>query len=199
MSKLIVIEGPDGVGKATQTSMLVDYINNVLGLKAVRVEVPIDDALTYPVIYWMLRNGLAKKFPKSFQWLQVLNRRIFQSTKLVSLEHDYDYDYVVFDRWHTSTAVYGAAEGLSGEFLSRVGRLLRLPDFTIVLVGKSHRPVAEDVYESDDDLQVRVRRLYEAWSGANPRVSCVVDASPPRADVAATIRSVLRERRMIPS
>jgi thymidylate kinase len=196
MSKLIVVEGPDRVGKATQSEMLCDYINNVLKKKACLVEVPIHDNLTYGPIYWMLRTGLAKKLPKTFQWIQCLNRWIFQSFNLVSLEHQFD--YIVFDRWSTSTSVYGMAEGLSKEYVNSMYRRLRSPDVVVVLNGKSHRHEAEDVYEKDTNLQKKVRVLYEDWVIDNSKISCTVSCEGTKESVSRDIVSCLTNMGVLP-
>lgn len=171
MSKIIAIEGPDKCGKFTQTNLLQKYIAST-GLSAVVVEVPIRSAITYRVIYWMLRNGLAEKLPKTFQWLQYLNRLIFQTFILPRLEKKND--YVIFDRWSLSTVVYGVAEGVSKEFCEKLYRGLRRPDFTIILLNKSYQHEAEDVYEADLNLQKNVRRLYADWAAKNIADSYVV-------------------------
>jgi thymidylate kinase len=196
MSRIIVIEGPDRVGKATQSRILCDYINETLKKKACIVEVPIHDNFTYRVIYWMLGNGTAKKFPKTFQWLQVLNRWIFQSFSLVKLEHEYD--YVVFDRWSPSTSVYGAAEGLEKSTLDKMYRLLRSPDFTLVLLGKSHAHEAEDVYERDTSLQQKVRELYGDWAASQTNAH-IIDCERPKEKVAQEIKTILTITRCIPA
>jgi thymidylate kinase len=161
--------------------MLCDYIRVVLDKKVKLVEVPIHDNMTYRLIYWMLGSGLAKKFPKIFQWLQVLNRWIFQTTSLVSLEHEYD--YIVFDRWSLSTISYGVAEGLGREFLDRLYRLQRRPDFTVVLLGSSHEHVAEDVYERDSQLQEKTRSVYSEWCRENSKESCNVNCNGTKKEV----------------
>lgn len=193
--KVIAFEGPDRVGKATQCKLLCEYINNALKKKAVVVEVPVHDVFTYSLIYWMLRNGLAKKFPKVFQWLQILNRWIFQKVKLSSLKKKYD--YVIFDRWSLSTIVYGTAEGLVKEDVEEACRLLTSPDYTIVLLGKSHAHEAEDVYERDENLQRKVREIYATWVKENPNVSSVVGCEMPALCVAAEVQSILRHARML--
>jgi thymidylate kinase len=189
MSKLIVFEGADRVGKATQSEMFCDYINNILKKKACLVEVPIHDNLTYRPIYWMLKSGLAKKLPKTFQWLQCLNRWIFQTFKLVKLEHQFD--YIVFDRWSPSTSVYGRAEGLSRDYVESMYRRLRVPDAVVVLSGKSHRHEAEDVYERDSGLQRRVRVLYEDWVIENSSIACVVSCEGTKESVSREVVSCL--------
>lgn len=197
MSKIIAIEGPDRVGKATQSRMLCDHITKELNKKATVVEVPVHDNVTHRLIYWMLGNGLARKFPKTFQWLQVVNRWIFQTTKLVELEHDYD--YIIFDRWSCSTEVYGAAEGILQGTLRKMARILRSPDFTIILLGNSHAHKAEDFYEADSALQQRVSDFYAEWANEHPGRAHVVDCEKTIDKVSSEVITVLRTLRHIPA
>lgn len=188
MAKLIAICGPDRVGKATQTHLLVDFLNQS-GFKACCIEVPVRGNITYPVIYWMLRNGLAKKLPKVFQWLQYFNRQIFQWTKLSRLRRQYD--FIVFDRWSLSTIVYGAAEGVSEEFTIPLMKRLVKPDLTLVLLGPAHDHSPEDVYEKDFQLQQTVRVLYKEWC-LNNDDAIEIDASKDRAGVHTDIIAQLK-------
>lgn len=174
MSKIIVIEGPDRVGKATQSKMLCEKLVDA-GFKATVIEVPIKSNPVYHFIYWMLRNGIAKKFPKFFQWNQYFNRQIFQWFHLPRLEQDYD--YIIMDRWSLSTVVYGSATGVSEKFTSKLFRRLRQPYFTFILLGNSHSHEHEDVYESDDNLQSRVREKYRHWAELNTYSCAVVNCN----------------------
>ena len=194
MSKIIVIEGPDRVGKQTQTHKLKETFL-VRGMLATVVEVPIRSAITYPVIYWMLRNGLAKKFPKIFQWFQYLNRRVFQEYTLPRLEDRYD--VIIMDRWSLSTVVYGAAEGVPREFTLKLARKLREPDFTIILHGDSFSHEAEDSYEADFELQKRVREEYLSWARENPETTKLVDCRATRKIVSKKIKDALREKNIL--
>jgi hypothetical protein len=74
---LIAVEGADRVGKCTQSTSIVKMFND-MHRRARRIEIPFNDRLTYKVIYWMLRNGLAKKTPNLFQFVQFLNKFLFQ-------------------------------------------------------------------------------------------------------------------------
>lgn len=188
MSKIIVVEGPDRVGKFTQTHLLQDYLVSI-GKKAVVVEVPIKDKFTYELIYWMLRNGSAKTFPKIFQLLQFMNRWIFQKITLPSLEKTND--YVIFDRWSLSTSVYGLAEGLSRKFVDSLYERLVKPDFTFVLLGPAHEHEAEDVYEKDKSLQSKVRNLYSNLSKSLNEKSHIIDCSRSKEDILSEELAVL--------
>lgn len=195
MSKIIVVEGPDRVGKQTQTRLLQEYITRT-GLGAVVVEVPIRSAVTYRVIYWMLQNGLAKKFPKIFQWFQFLNRKIFQMFALSALERYYD--YIIMDRWSLSTVVYGAAEGVSKEYTLELAKRLREPDYTIILHGKSHSHEAEDSYESDSELQQKVRIEYARWAFENPARASLVNCNNDKKIIARQIQEALQLNKILP-
>lgn len=177
MSKVIVVEGPDRVGKATQVELLKKTLSGK-NKSVSTIEVPLKSNLIYYVIYWMLSNGMAKRFPRLFQWFQYFNRQIFQWTILPKLEKSFD--YIIMDRWSLSTVVYGTATGVSKEFTEKLTDRLRKPDFTIILLGPSHKHEAEDVYESDVDLQKRVRDLYRDWSMSNSQASSIFDCSAPR-------------------
>ena len=194
MSKFIVIEGPDRVGKATQAEMLKQWlIKN--DRSAIVFEVPIHDGLTYDVIYWMLGNGLAKKMPKLFQGLQCLNRWIFQTFDLISLEHRYD--YIIFDRWSPSTTVYGVAEGLKRDDADKLYSLLRKPDYTFVLLGESHNHEAEDVYEADSELQKKVRKGYAEWAAEKPTERKVLECVRPRDEITKDIVRTLKNAGLV--
>lgn len=194
MSKIIVIEGPDRVGKATQVDLLRKKIldrNKCVST----VEVPLRSNLIYHVIYWMLGNGLAKNFPKVFQWFQYFNRQIFQWTILPKLE--LTCDYIIMDRWSLSTVIYGAATGVPEDFTRKLYERLRKPDHTFVLSGPAHKHTAEDVYESDALLQDRVRSLYVSWALKNPDVSFFIDCSKTRDEISLEIVNRLVETNLL--
>ena len=190
MSKIIVIEGPDRVGKATQTLLLKEHLLRK-GYTVSTVEVPLKSNFIYHVIYWMLGNGLAKKLPKLFQWCQYFNRQIFQWTILPRLEEHAD--YILMDRWSLSTVVYGAATGVPEDFTMKLYDRLRDPDFTVILLGPAHKHEAEDSYESDNELQRAVRRLYEEWAFARPGKTTVIDCTQGRSEISDKIVASLKE------
>lgn len=194
--RIIVMEGPDRVGKATQSNLLCEYLWQC-GKRAKVVEVPIHDNLTYDAIYWMLEKGHAKKYPRLFQFTQFLNRWMFQTKFLTSLEHEYD--YLIFDRWSLSTTVYGKATGIDDEFVNYLYKKLRKPDYTLVLLGKPHAHEAEDDYEKDNSLQEKVRELYADWVNKHPKEAHVVASDRPKESVFTEIIVVLKTTRNIPS
>lgn len=195
MSKIVAIEGPDRVGKQTQTRALKDYVEK-LGLRAMIVEVPIRSAITYRIIYWMLHNGLAKKLPKTFQWLQFWNRKIFQLFTLRGLEKFND--VIILDRWSLSTIVYGGAEGVPEKFAIGLSNRLRQPDHTIILHGDSFMKQAEDAYEADTELQKKVRQGYVEWAARNKETCTLIDSNQDREQVSKRIQVALEIKGILP-
>jgi len=157
-AKIIAIEGPDRTGKATQAGLLRDYLLSQ-GHKVAHFEVPFNDGVTHRAIYAMLRNGLAKKYPKVFQTVQYLNKRVFQEMHLNHLREKMD--YIILDRWSLSGLVYGEAEGVPRWYSDLLFNQLVKPDVTIVLANASHAVEGRDVYEKDTVLQAKVRALYQ--------------------------------------
>ncbi len=194
MSKIIVIEGPDRCGKATQAKLLRENLAS-FGMMSTIVEVPIHSALTYRIIYWMLQNGLAKKFPKMFQVFQFLNRKIFQILSMPGLERQYD--VIIFDRWSLSTVVYGGASGVSQNFTMTLSKYLRQPDHTFILLGQSFPHEAEDVYEADKNLQEDVRIRYSLWAANNPDSTTMINCQQNKKKIAKQIREVLSSKKII--
>lgn len=195
MSKIIVIEGPDRCGKATQSKLLQEYITRA-GFGAIVVEVPIRSAVTYRIVYWMLKNGLAKRFPKVFQCLQFLNRKIFQIFTLPGLERMYD--FIVMDRWSLSTIVYGGAGGVSEEFTVSLAKRLREPDYTFVLSGESYLHEAEDSYEADLDLQDKVRLGYSMWALNNQKICTMINCRHDKMHISRRMQDVLHLKAILP-
>jgi thymidylate kinase len=157
-TQLIVIDGPDRVGKETQSKMLTEHLR-ARGYKVALIEVPYHDGLTYNVIYWMLRNGLAKQWKNTFQAVHFLNKWVFQTFALKRLE--WDYDFVIMDRWQLSSEVYGEATGIDQHANDFLGQFLTRVDVTFVLLGPAWAKEGRDVYEKDKKLQDEVRRLYK--------------------------------------
>lgn len=194
MSKIVVFEGADRCGKATQSELLKQHIKK-LGMAVAIVEVPIRSAVTYKIIYWMLQNGLAKKFPYIFQLFQFANRKFFEWTKLPRLEADND--VIILDRWSLSTVVYGGAEGVSRKFTVGLSKLLKQPDHTFILLGKAFPHDAEDVYEADASLQEKVREGYAIWAMNNNSICTLMDCRQEKKMLSKKIQAVLVKKNII--
>lgn len=164
MAKIIVVEGADQLGKETQSRMLVAWLMSQ-GYKATRVEVPVRDHFTYPLIYKMLKNGWANSYPNLFQAIQHANRLAFQTFTLPKLEREND--YVVFDRWTLSSIIYGDLTYADAEKTRERISKLRRADLTIVIHGKSFGKRGDDAYEADEVFQRIVNNRYVDWADAH--------------------------------
>ena len=170
-AKLIVVEGPDSCGNCTQTKLLEEHFK-LQGKKALRIQVPIMDGITYTMIYGALKSGFAGKYPNLFQVLNALNRVIFQWTLLPLLK--LFYDYIIFDRWSLSMVVYGDASGADPTLTRKLYSWVTKSDFTIVINGPSHARFVRDTYEKDTNLQSLVRVGYADWYKKNPQNAALV-------------------------
>jgi len=129
---VIVIDGPDKVGKKTQTELLAKNLVEK-GKSVFLLEVPVRSFL-HKKIYEMLDNGQAVSHPEMFQTFQFANRKIWQDSQLDHvLSH---HDVVIFDRWNVSSWVYGRASGLSDDFLQVCGSDIIQPDFHYIFDGE---------------------------------------------------------------
>lgn len=162
--KFLVFEGPDKAGKSTQSKLAVEALQRA-DARVVHVKAPCKEApRTYRLIYWMLGNGWAKRVPNVFQFVQFLNKLLFQVLVLPKLSREND--IIVFDRWSLSAVIYGNATGVNPTFNMWLYRLLKKADLTIVFAEQSyHRStIQDDSYEKDGDLQSRVREAYKQWA-----------------------------------
>lgn len=160
MSKLVVFEGPDCVGKGTLSRALVADLT-AEGKNVIRVE-PTKES--HPrgrkLIYSMLDSGAAKRHPNLFQLVQFMNRLYFQLFKLPKLMRDHE--LVILDRWALSGYVYGRCEGINSILNNAMYWFAKRPDLVLVLSGRSYkRPsTTDDSYEKDTKLQDAVRTEY---------------------------------------
>ena len=189
LAKVVVIEGPDKVGKETQSNMLAHSLR-LQGDRVSLVEIPFNDHFTYTVIYKMLRSGSAKRWPNVFQFIQFLNKLIFQWTVLLVLR--FVCDIVVLDRWSLSSIVYGDATGVNKTFNRILFWLLLKPHVTCVLHGPSFvRKSVDDVYEKDTDLQIAVRTGYYDWVQEHPFDHDLIDNQGSHDDVHERVLDVV--------
>jgi len=198
MGKLVVFEGPDKVGKETQSKLLAQNLKKQ-GVNCIRVE-PSKEA--HPrlkkLIYSMLDTGAAKRHPNTFQFVQFLNKVYFQTFKLPKLQSVYD--VVILDRWALSGYVYGEAEGIKPWLNKWMFNRVKRADITLVLSGASYKrsTTTDDSYEKDNDLQTKVRIRYREV-GLNWPGHALVDNHDAIDDVQASIQACLERLNIIPS
>jgi thymidylate kinase len=167
MSIIVAVEGADRVGKATLTKNLKNDLNKH-DISTISLEVPVNDRITYPIIYWMLRNKSAKTLPNVFQFVQFLNKFFFQ---FLILFISIFYDVILLDRWKLSSDVYGKVFGASPAFTFILSLFLMNADKTFIVGDKTYsRNEEQDVYEKDTDLQKEVKKLYRKHSLRNNHI-----------------------------
>jgi thymidylate kinase len=108
------------------------------------------------------------------------------------------YDVIIMDRWSLSTVVYGAAEGVSEEFTTRLAKWLRVADYTFVLHGESYFHEAEDSYEADRDLQLKVRLGYSMWALNNQKVCTMINCRHDKMHISRKMQDVLHLKGILP-
>lgn len=179
-AKLIVFEGPDQVGKGTQSRLFEKSLRKS-GHRVVRVEVPIHSPITHKMIYWMLSNGTARQFPNSFQFVHFINKLMFQALKLPKLMAEND--VVILDRWTLSAVVYGDATGVHPDRNVLLYNTLKKPDATVVIVGPTRSRGADDAYEASHEIQDRVRHSYTMWADDHENDHVLVDFDDTPANI----------------
>jgi thymidylate kinase len=178
-SRILSIEGPDGLGKSTQASAIIEILRNN-GKRATIVKLPRYDYLTGKIILKMLKSGSALTWPNVFQVVQWLDKVIFQLFFLPKLLKEND--YLIFDRWHISMWAYGLAGGASERLTNIFVNSLVKPNQTFIFCGKSKRDIKQDSYESNVKYQKRVGMHYVLWACAHDD-AIVVDADQTKEQI----------------
>jgi len=175
---IIAIEGPDKVGKQTQSQLLEKRLRSLqittpdLPLVTMLYEIPSSSGICHKEIYEALDGGAdapAKRWPEVFQALQVANRIDVQKRLLSKVELSPARNFVaVFDRWHVSSFAYGWPLGLSDDMLAYFRSMVWTPDMTFLLEGNGFdRDGPRDAYEDDGSFQSEVRKGYKRWYDEN--------------------------------
>ena len=196
-TRIVSIEGPDGVGKTTQTQLLLKNLVHT-GKRAVALKLPMARMPTGRVIYSMLDSGSARRWPTVFQAIQLVDKLVPQLACLPFLLATQD--YVLLDRWSTSATVYGRATGVHDSFLQLGERLLVRPDAVVVLEGPNVRNMNmgdNDSYDRSAELQHRVRGEYAVWAEHNKDVAVTVDAVGTVDDVSCRIWNALVDKEVV--
>lgn len=197
--RIIVIEGPDKTGKATQSALLLANLamvtkSNGESLRVTKQEIAAQDGITYDKIYKMLKSGDASRFPATFQAFHTSNRLIWQAQQLPKLGSKYD--VIILDRWTISSWVYGSAAGVPEDEIECLCEDLIKPDLVFTFLGSAfktpERP--DDCYEADQPFQERVRELYGSWVCRNRDIALGVDANRFKEVIAEELLNHCRER-----
>lgn len=167
--KIIAIEGSDGVGKSTQSEILLKNLSDK-GYRVYFEHFPRYGSPIGQLIYEML-NG--KKEMPSFDAMQMLyaaDQTDFKN-KIKELEEE-GYDYLILDRYFLSTIVYYCTKMKDFSLVPTVRSWqanITMPDITIVLVSDTIITEKEsykelDVFEKDVDFTRNLNKGFKMIS-----------------------------------
>lgn len=189
---IITIEGIDAVGKHTQTLLLEAWLKKS-GQKTVTLSFP--DYSTQ--IGKEIRAFLSGKrdFPRQLQHMLFAANR-WEKAPIINRQRSMG-KTVIINRYSESNIVYGAANGLSIEWLMALEQGLPRSDAVVVLDAPalglaSRRQRMPDSYEKNLMLQERARELYRRLAqrfGWN-----IINATGDREVVHKSIVEVLEQR-----
>lgn len=160
--KIICFEGPDGLGKTTQTRELILSLRNK-GYSVRYFKLPTTDTFVGKLISKMLKSGFAKRNPNLFQLINSLDKLLFQFKRLT---FNKKVDFIILDRWHLSSVVYGISGGANQTIVNSFWKVLKEPDITFVFEGENFLNKREnlDSYEKDNLFQKEVLKNYKIYS-----------------------------------
>jgi len=189
---LIAIEGIDQAGKETVSRLLGATLTSA-GLRVERMEFP---DYTTPIGREIGRflKGAHRHTAEVRQLLYVANRWERKELLETWLEEGAT---ILLDRYTGSGLAYGAAQGLSMEWMESLEQGLPKPHLVILLditpeVSMARKQRSRDTYEEQEDLLVRARNAYielaerDHWA--------VVNAADGPHEVWSAMEQVLRER-----
>lgn len=185
---LIAFEGPDQLGKTTQSKYLYYRLNEKFS-NVRYLSFPNPHYMYGPTIGRMLlaqshEAHNAKANPIVFQAICSANKlhaqSVFSATKRKSI--------IVLDRWRTSSYVYGRASGLCLQRVDMMCEGLYEPDVEIAFSGAPFKKEDkdQDAYEKDREFQERVHDIYREYHTSSPS-TLLVNANSNRNEVASDI------------
>lgn len=207
MSYIIVLEGLDAAGKATQAKHLVEKLDSI-GRNAVLFSFPRYETEVGKAIKRLLtgdlavveksQNGDLTTYPAADDALILQSLMLADKSDAV---HEMDKAIengaiVVCDRWMPSALCFGEADGLDPVWLQRIQSYLPVGDLNLFIdvpeeEGLKRRPQMRDRYERDREKQKVIRANYETlWiAGADeePEGWAKIDGVGTEEEVAARI------------
>ncbi len=188
---MIGIEGIDGAGKQTQSSLLNSFFEKQ-GSPSKVMSFPDYSTRIGKEIKTFL-SGRQKYPPAVRHMLFAANRW----EKLEELTHELGNDgHLIVNRYTESNLVYGTANGLALDWVLNLEKGLPRPDLVIVLDASpstlQSRRSRKDLYEVDFELQRRAQKIYQELAQKFGWV--IIDASRKIEDVHASIIRIVSSR-----
>lgn len=162
---LIVIEGSDKAGKATQTQMLSDRLKKE-GFSVATIAFPDYSTKIGEEIRALLHGE--KDYPVEVRHMLLSANRWEKKEEIEKMLKEND--VVILNRYYQSNLAYGVASGLRLEWLQALDNGLPREDIVIVLdvtpeVSIKRMQSKGDVFEMNDDMMSKVPRLYRELAG----------------------------------
>ena len=191
--KFIVLEGLDGSGQSTQTSLLNDFlIQN--GKEVVLGKEPTKDSEAGRKIREVL-GGKDKMDAKKLQELFAQDRKEHLQNKIIpALEAG---KYVISDRYFFSSFAFGVSDDLDLEWLIQINNDFIMPDQTFILKASpkicmeriTKRGTKKELFETEEKLG-RVWQTYEKLPHRFESMF-VIDGEKTPQEVFSEIRKIL--------
>lgn len=157
---LIVIEGNDKAGKATQTELLKNALEKN-GLSVSAMAFPVYDSPIGKEIKAFLDGK--REYPVQVRHMLLSANRWEKKTEIEKMLEGNQ--VVILNRYYQSNLIYGIASGLEMEWLQMLDEGLPKEDVVIVLdvgpeVSIQRMPSKGDIFEMNDEVLNNVSRLY---------------------------------------
>jgi len=161
---LIVIEGSDKAGKATQTQMLSDKLKKE-GFSVATMAFPDYSTNIGKEIRAFLHGE--KDYPLEVRHMLLSANRWEKRAEIEKMLKEND--AVILNRYYQSNLVYGVASGLKLEWLQALDTGLPKEDIVIMLdvtpeVSIKRMQSKGDLFEMNDDMMSKVSKLYRELS-----------------------------------
>ena len=126
---IIVLEGPDGVGKTTQGKMLVNYLTT-LGVTSELVKARVKPKNCYTFIT-EIENAYVETTEKFPKWLKSTLMAYERAKQIYDIINNSTADVLIFDKYIYSTPLYLDYKGIDKEFAWKILRWLPNPDLVV--------------------------------------------------------------------
>ncbi|MFW5732328.1 MAG: dTMP kinase [Planctomycetota bacterium] len=198
--RFLVIDGPDGAGKSTQTALLADALGKG-GLTVRQVRDPGGTAIGDRIREILLDPSCDEMAVRTELMLYMASRaQLVAEIVRPALQAG---ECVLSDRYISSTIAYQSAGGADVDEVRTVGDIAvgsLWPDLTIILDLPSDEGLTRAAKRSDPDrmeakareFHRRVRELFLAQAKQDPARCVVVDASGEPADVHQRVVKTVR-------
>lgn len=189
---LVVIEGNDKAGKATQTLLLKEGLEK-RGLKVTTLSFPVYDTRIGEEIRAFLHSE--REYPVQVRHMLLSANRWEKKAEIERmLEQN---EVVILNRYYQSNLVYGLASGLKLTWLQALDEGLPKEDVVIVLdvapeVSIQRMASKGDIFEMSEDIIHNVSRLYRELAGKYGWILVKGDRS--REDVNREIMQIVEDR-----